>query len=98
MANDINYSADLMFDNGDFVVSESTEQHIEDILLAKVGDYKQHPLIGVGIEDWQHAPFTGLVRQNLQREIKLQLDSDGAKNTSVIIEDFENIQIRANYE
>ena len=98
MANDIIYTADLMFENGDFVVQEATEQHIEDILLAQVGDYKQHPLIGVGIEDWQHAPFTGIVRQNLQREIKLQLDSDGAKNTAVVIENFENVQIRANYE
>lgn len=74
---------DLLIRGGDFVVDEAPEQHIEHILLARKGQYRQWPLVGVGIADYHNAPMTTAIRTKLEREIKLQIESDGAIGVEV---------------
>ena len=38
---------DLLIENGDLVINETSYQHQKHLLLAEKGDYKQHPTIGV---------------------------------------------------
>ena len=53
MAKDILFEDnDLKFENGDLSIGDSDQQHIEDLLLANKGDYKQSPIVGIGIKKW----------------------------------------------
>lgn len=40
---------DLLFENGDLVIGESTNQNIKQIVTANKGEFKESPEIGVGI-------------------------------------------------
>lgn len=76
-------SGELRVERGDLVLGESTAQHIEHILLAQKGEYKQSPLTGIGILNYLNAPINGVMRLKLEREIRLQLEADGAQNVEV---------------
>ncbi|CAL2108189.1 conserved hypothetical protein [Tenacibaculum sp. 190524A02b] len=76
---------DLLIKNGDLVIGDATFQHQDAILMAQKGEYKQHPEIGVGIEnalqDENPHKIISEIRQQLKHigmEIKsLDIDSDG---------------------
>lgn len=67
---------DLKIVNGDFVVDESDQQHVQLIIITAVGEWKQFPLLGVGIEQFINAPAS---LQKLSKLIQLQLVSDNYK-------------------
>jgi hypothetical protein len=75
-ANDIllDSDGDLLIENGDFKIGPSDEQHIEDIISAYLGWWKEFPSVGVGIKQYQAGSG---VEQTIEREIKLQLKADG---------------------
>jgi len=98
MANDIliDSNGDLKIANGDFVVGNSSEQNVEQVLLANKGEWKQWPLIGVGITKLLNAPITRSVKKRIEKNIILQLKYDGAKNIDA---SFKNeIKITADYD
>lgn len=47
---DFLFTEDLEIKNGDFVIGESDNQHVKDILLASKGEFKLFPELGVGID------------------------------------------------
>lgn len=99
MANDILLKDfDLSIIGGDLDVGYSDEQHMEHILLAHPGHYKQTPWIGIGIEDLLNAPTNAKTIRVLERDIKLQLESDGAKNVTAKSDINLNLKIDATYE
>lgn len=67
---------DLFIDpiTGDFKISMSDDQHIQDIIDSFPGHYKEFPSLGVGIEQYLNSSGT---EQKINREIKLQLHADG---------------------
>ena len=70
----IDDDGDISFFNGDFKVKESDSQHVEHIMISDRGQFRQFPLIGVGIYRlFSGSPNVQFVRQ----QIKLQLESDG---------------------
>ncbi|HLZ86507.1 MAG TPA: hypothetical protein VKQ52_04690 [Puia sp.] len=75
MPQDIVFASDgdIDFSANDLQYGESTAQHQRDILLARKGDYKMSPTVGVGIMDYllDHTP------DEMQREIRQQLYQDG---------------------
>lgn len=75
MPEDILFTSDgdIDFSYNDIQYNESTCQHQRDILLARKGDYKLSPTVGVGIMDYvlDHTP------DEMQREIRRQLFQDG---------------------
>jgi hypothetical protein len=87
-------NGDLIILNGDFKVNESDSQHVEHIVIADKGQFRQFPLIGVGIKK----TINGSVNpQRVKQQIKLQLESDGfnVRQIEVNPNDPLNIQIDA---
>lgn len=74
--------ADLKIENGDFIVSESDNQHIELIVNTFVGSWKKYPTLGVGIIQYL---ASGGQSQVLKRNINIQLTSDGYTNINVLL-------------
>ncbi len=77
---------DLLIQNGDFVVGASDIQHVEDIIESFVGEWKQYPILGVGL-------MTYLKSQNGAKAItaiKQQLQSDGYSLSNVKIDNTIN--------
>lgn len=93
-AKDIIFTTDLQISGGDFLVSESDGQSIEHILRADVGQFRQSPLVGVGLQDQNNA---SVEPQKLKQKIKLQLKADGfsVKKVSIIAGEVLGIDIDA---
>jgi hypothetical protein len=58
----------------DFVISESDNRHIEDIIVSNKGEWKQYPSLGVGIDLELNGDGN---KQKIVRDILLQLQGDG---------------------
>lgn len=65
---------DLLLVSGDIVWGESTLQHQRDILLARKGDIRQAPLVGVNAED-----YIGDDSEDLLRSVRTEFAKDGMK-------------------
>lgn len=83
-------SGDLLIQNGDFVVGESDHQHINDIIIASPGDYRQYPDVGFNAIRF----LNSVGRENqFKSELRAALENDGYKvrkiDTSKGIENFE---------
>lgn len=74
---------ELRIEMGDFVVGESTEQDIALILESMPGDYKEFPLLGVGLRRNLSVPYN----QNafLRGQIMKHLDYDDIRYDKIII-------------
>lgn len=75
---------DLLFDNGDFKIAESDQQHCVLIINTYAGNWKQAPLCGVGI--MQYLASSGQ-SATLKRSINVQLKADGYINTEVVLKE-----------
>jgi hypothetical protein len=96
MANDFlqNNDEDLIFSNGDFAVGDSEQQHISDIIYSAPGWFKEFPAVGVNIQ--QYLSGAG-ISDDLNRNLKLQLQSDGySVTTAKFIQDGENLILDTN--
>tara|TARA_B100000767_G_scaffold254927_1_gene260695 strand:- start:155 stop:457 length:303 start_codon:yes stop_codon:yes gene_type:complete len=67
---------------GDFLITDSDTQHVQDIINSFAGWWKEFPTIGVGIKKYLGA--TGGV-QVVKRAIKIQLKSDGYRTDKIIV-------------
>ena len=67
---------DLDIRDGDIVIGESDVQHVEHILLAYPGSYKQWPILGGAIMEKVNSNFD----ENEKRELLIHLKSDGYSN------------------
>lgn len=73
-------------DDGDFIMGDSDEQHIQDTVNAFPGWWKENPSDGVGALQYLNAAGN---TQALSRAIKIQLQSDGYSVNNPQIQ-FEN--------
>lgn len=69
--------------NGDLVIDDATQQNIAIILLSNQGDFKQHPLTGIGIMRYLNSPINATLKAKLYREIKLQFEDNGLTDMNV---------------
>ena len=67
---------------GDFLITNSDPQHVQDIINSFANWWKEFPTIGVGIKKYLGA--SGGV-QVVKRAIKIQLKSDGYRTDKIII-------------
>lgn len=90
----LNDSGDLDILNNDWVLAGSDKQHIQDTINAHAGWWKESFIDGVGISSYLNSSGN---QQELTREIKIQLQSDGyvVNNPKVQINP-TNIQIEPN--
>ena len=71
---------DILIEGGDFVIAPSDKQHQYLILKTVNGDWKQYPLVGVGLDYYMAS--SGM-EQIIQRIITVQLTGDGYKVISI---------------
>ena len=70
---------DLLIQNGDFVVGNSDNQNVEDIISSFAGEWKELPFVGVGLIQYLKSQ-DGQKATNI---IKTQLQADGFDVKSV---------------
>lgn len=80
---------DLDMTNGDFSVGDGTQQSVMSIIQSQKGDWRQFPLVGVGLIKYIHqrnglAPFVANVPK-LTRDIKVNLEAAGFSDPQVTI-------------
>lgn len=68
---------DLLINAGDFVIGPSDQAHIDDILSAEKGEWREWPLLGVGMQRYINSTGQLDDRAGLLRVIRVQLEADG---------------------
>lgn len=87
----IHNDGELIIKNGDFLISESDTQHVEDIVISLAGDFKSTPMIGFGAimqlkKNSSDSAF--------KRDLKIQLEYDGYKNPEIDLSGgYKNLKI-----
>lgn len=67
-----NDHGDIRIENGDLLLAASTDQHVKDILDARMGDYRQSPLIGLDLEQrLELSQDPALIRQEIEEHLRL---------------------------
>lgn len=83
---------DLSFKDGDFYVGNSDQQHVQHILKADKGHFRQWPLLGVGILDY----VNGAVEPEVIRQlITTNLKNDNYNVKQVVVTNDYKISIDA---
>lgn len=72
----MNEQNDLQINGGDFVVGPSDQAHIDDILSTEKGEWREWPLLGVGLQKYLNSTGQLDDRAGLLRAVRLQLESD----------------------
>lgn len=86
-------TGDLKCHNGDFDIGQSDQQHIEHILEAQKGEYKEFPLVGFGIINYLKK--SERIQSDFKRDLKIQLEHDGYQNPNIdLSEGFEKLKIQ----
>ena len=80
---------------GDFVFDLSDEQHISHILIADKGNFREHPLLGVGIARWLNAPNSFGEETALRNKIIANLSYDNYGGIAIDINGGFDIEINA---
>ena len=94
----LNADGDLDIRNGDFVVGESDDQHVELILASTKGSFLQSPQLGVGLPNFINKQNNS--SDDLRRAINVNLQADGYKVLSLTIgtDGMFNLDYEGNYE
>ncbi|RWW91867.1 hypothetical protein [Flavobacterium cerinum] len=80
-----------LIQNGDFVIGQSDQQHVNCIFLAHPGEYKQFPLVGFGAS--RYLKSTTASKEKFIRDLTIQLELDGYVNPE-ISNDLDNLIIK----
>lgn len=83
----------LLLENGDFAIGESTYQHQNILIHGDKGELKQSPTRCVGAKRFLECEKP----DNLAREIRQELRQDGMEVRKIEIDDNLEINIEANY-
>lgn len=70
----IDTAFNILTTNGDFLVNDSDEDHVNLILNSYLGAYKEYPLVGLGIINYQSSSTNP---QIIIRDMTVQLNADG---------------------
>lgn len=89
----LNEGMDLQFNNGDFLIGESTNQNVELLFVSTPGDWKQYLETGIAIKK----SVNGNIDRFLDRTIRIQLEADGYNIEKLIISE-TGITIDGSYE
>lgn len=84
---------DLLISNGDFIFSESTQQHQRQLLLNDKGTFKATPTIGIGV--FGYLDDEGLA--NVSRDTTKEFTRDGMRVNKIEITPDGKLNIDAYY-
>jgi hypothetical protein len=83
---------DLGITAGDITTGPSDNQHLEDIMIASWGQFRQYPDLGVGLERFFMGNYS---KQFIRKEIRREVQSDNFVITDLEIDGNLNINLRA---
>lgn len=86
---------DLHMERGDFVVGDSDEQHLQLIAILSPGCIRYSPLTGLALANKLQSAMGKLERENLRRDVYIQLELDGYNVGTASVEFDEEIIIKA---
>lgn len=89
---------DLEIRDGDFVIDDSDGRHIEHILIAHKGEWRQAPLLGIGLSSYLGGPNDTITRNSLEQKTRLNLEFDGYKVKFIDMRTLDDIQIDAEFK
>lgn len=78
---DENY--DLIDLGDEWQEGESDQQHVELLMMANKGEFKEFPWIGFGAEKRLKGVFN---KKNIVRDVKVELEGDGYVNYKLILD------------
>lgn len=67
---------DMLIVNGDFAIEESDQRHVQDILEAGKGEWREFPVLGVEIQRYLNGTGQVFDRTGLLKTIRVQLEYD----------------------
>lgn len=79
--------------NGDFTVGDSDAQHLECLLLANKGEYKETPQAGIGVVELLNDESNPVA---FKHEARKQIEADGATVNTLSFKDGK-LKINATY-
>lgn len=88
-------TGDLLIRDGDLVLDAADEQHLEHVLLAQPGHWRQSPLTGVGIGDFLDEDSGA---GSLRAVIEQQVVQDGARINALRVGAAGQIDLDAVYD
>lgn len=88
----IDENQDLLFENGDFLIDEASEQHIQLLFAAAQGEFKEYPVVGINLPQALH----GNIDRTLDRTIRVQLEADEFTLSELNITE-DGVQVAGNY-
>lgn len=88
-------TGDLLIQAGDFAISESTEQHMKDLIASNKTNYKASPLLGVALSDFLLDDVA--YSDDLKKEIMVQFETDGIDIEQMNIASAESIAVSGEY-
>lgn len=80
---------DLLIENGDLLMGESTKQHQELLVLIAKGELREFPTRGVGIRWWLLDEQPGDLNSEIKREFErdgMRVDTMRTQNGALIID------------
>lgn len=80
---------------GDLAVGESDGQHLALLLLTNQGEWREGPLVGIGLRRYQNAPLGPAETAALQREVSIQFTRDGYQVLDLDLSDLAAATINA---
>lgn len=82
---------DLVINNGDFLCENSDIQHVDHIITAQPGEYKETPQLGFGVILYLK---THTAETKFKRDLRVQLNFDGYENPKIdLTGGFTNLKI-----
>lgn len=87
-------TGDMAIEGGDLVVGDSTNQHIEDLVICRKGWYHFDPMIGVGLVDYVN---DDIVEYEFVRNLRLELEADGVSIQKLSF-DNSKVSVEATYK
>lgn len=91
---DILFTDNLVIENGDLQIGESTNQHVEHVLIANKSEWKRNPEIGVGITNMLNSEEA----MDFLIEAKKNLEYDGMKVNNISFTETETLKVDAKFK
>ena len=88
---------DLAIENFDFVSEPCAIQNNKLLLIGNQGDFRFSPLTGVGITKFLNASNDGLVRVQIKKNVREQVERDGSAIETLEVRDNLKIQLTTQF-
>lgn len=81
-------NGELLVKNSELVIDDATQQHVNHIIIAQKGEFKETPSLGFGIDNWwKRGGDAETIQRDFKNSLEKELRSVGYKNAKVTVGD-----------